>query len=37
MRILKDGKFWIGVVVGAVVVPYAMSRFSGKAKLAQQS
>lgn len=28
MRTLKSGNFWIGVVVGAVVVPYVMTRFA---------
>lgn len=37
MRTVKSPQFWIGVAVGALVVPWALSRFSGKAKLQTQS
>jgi hypothetical protein len=30
MRTIRSGNFWIGVVVGAVVVPYAMRMVSGR-------
>lgn len=28
MRTLKSGNFWIGVVVGVVVVPFVLTRFA---------
>jgi hypothetical protein len=30
MRVVKSGNFWIGIAVGAVVVPWAMQKFSAK-------
>lgn len=35
MRILTNGKFWLGVVTGAVVVPIVLGKFAPgmKAKL----
>lgn len=39
MRIVKSGTFWIGVVVGAVVVPVVLSKVapSVKSKIPGQS
>lgn len=29
MRTVRSGNFWIGVIVGAVVVPFVMKRVGG--------
>jgi hypothetical protein len=28
MKTVKSGNFWIGVIVGVVVVPFVMARFA---------
>lgn len=32
MRTIRSGNFWIGVVVGAVVVPFVLGKVGSRAK-----